>query len=133
MAKRTNETITLGSGKLFCMEIPEGGAVPEDATIEVVGYTGDKVCSVCKTVVEKGKEIPKLGVSLTTPTVSIKNTAKGIQVNWNKIENADIIYFGGGDTIKLVSSLRQYNIDKLIFEAVENKNGEAGASPFLCG
>lgn len=35
MAKRTNETITLGSGKLFCMEFPANGTMPEDSAIEV--------------------------------------------------------------------------------------------------
>ena len=35
MAKRTNETITLGSGKLYCMEIPENGQLPEDSAIEI--------------------------------------------------------------------------------------------------
>ena len=66
----------------------------KEATTNETGYTGDKYCSVCQTVVEKGKEIPKLAISLTTPTVSIKNTAKGIQVNWGKIENAQsyIVY-----------------------------------------
>lgn len=34
MAKRTNETITLGSGKLYCLEVPANGEIPEDATIE---------------------------------------------------------------------------------------------------
>ena len=34
MAKRTNETITLGSGKLYCVEVPADGKIPEDATIE---------------------------------------------------------------------------------------------------
>lgn len=34
MAKRTNETITLGSGKLYCLEYPANGTIPEDADIE---------------------------------------------------------------------------------------------------
>lgn len=34
MSKRTNETITLGSGKLYCLEVPEGGIIPEDNVIE---------------------------------------------------------------------------------------------------
>ena len=44
---------------------------------------------------ENGFKFVAEGVAvLTTPTVSIKNTAKGIQVNWNKIENAQsyIVY-----------------------------------------
>lgn len=35
MAKRTNETITLGSGKLYCMEVPSNGTLPQDTAIEV--------------------------------------------------------------------------------------------------
>ena len=34
MPKRSNETITLGSGKLFCMEVPANGELPADADIE---------------------------------------------------------------------------------------------------
>ena len=34
MPKRTNETITLGSGKLYCMEIPSTGELPADTAIE---------------------------------------------------------------------------------------------------
>lgn len=34
MAKRSNETITLGSGKLYCMEFPSDGVMPEDTAIE---------------------------------------------------------------------------------------------------
>ena len=65
----------------------------KNATTKEVGYTGDKVCSVCKTVIEKGIEIPKI-LTLATPTVTQKNTAKGIEVNWNAIENAEsyIVY-----------------------------------------
>ena len=32
--------------------------------------------------------IPKISVTLTTPKVTIKNTAKGIEVKWNAVENA---------------------------------------------
>ena len=35
MGKRTTETITLGSGKLYCMEYPADGIIPEDDVIEV--------------------------------------------------------------------------------------------------
>ena len=38
--------------------------------------------------------IPKIIIILTTPAVTIKNTAKGIEVKWNAIENAEnyIVY-----------------------------------------
>lgn len=34
MAKRTNETITLGSGKLYCVEYNKETGIPDNATIE---------------------------------------------------------------------------------------------------
>lgn len=34
MSKRSNETITLGSGKLYCMEFPTSGVMPSDTDIE---------------------------------------------------------------------------------------------------
>lgn len=36
-----------------------------------------------------------------------------------KISEADIIYMSGGDTTKLVRKLKEYHIDKLLFEAAE--------------
>ncbi len=43
-----------------------------------------------------------------------------------KINTADIIYVGGGNTLRLMNILRKYNIDKLLKEA-----GETGT--ILCG
>jgi len=63
-------------------------------------------------------------------TVYLKksNIIKNPDIVKKKINDADIIYMGGGDTIKLISSLRQYNIDKLILEAVEKGCVLAGIS-----
>ncbi|MBE6748434.1 MAG: hypothetical protein E7557_04295, partial [Ruminococcaceae bacterium] len=63
------------------------------ATTKEPGYTGDKICSVCNTVTEKGMEIPKL-LTLATPTAKTANTAKGITITWNAVENAEkyIVY-----------------------------------------
>ena len=36
-----------------------------------------------------------------------------------KISDADIIYMSGGDTTKLVNSLKEYHIDELLFKAAE--------------
>lgn len=102
-------------------------------TCTVDGYTGDKKCSSCGTVVETGtvvkatghkpgnwiierqptettdgykykectvcyekveEDVIKYVTLLATPAVKVANTAKGIKVTWNKIENAEsyIIY-----------------------------------------
>lgn len=34
MSKRSKETITLGSGNLYCMEFPENGSLPENNVLE---------------------------------------------------------------------------------------------------
>ena len=62
------------------------------ATFKADGYTGDEVCSVCNQTLKNGAVIKKL--TLTTPAVTIKNTATGIEVKWNAIENAEsyIVY-----------------------------------------
>ncbi|MBE6751694.1 MAG: hypothetical protein E7556_04130, partial [Ruminococcaceae bacterium] len=60
----------------------------KDATENEVGYTGDKVCSVCNKVIEKGEEIPKLSTTLATPVVTVKNSATGVKVTWKAIDGA---------------------------------------------
>lgn len=62
------------------------GAV--EATKETEGYTGDRVCTVCETVVEQGQKIPVLPEETQPPTeapdqepdVSPKNNAVGIGI-----------------------------------------------------
>lgn len=51
---------------------------------------------------------------------------KDMSVVTEKITNADIIYVGGGNTLRLMNILRKYKIDKLLKEA-----GEKGT--VLCG
>ena len=46
----------------------------------------------------------------------------------NKIETADIIYIGGGDTIKLMDTVKEYEIDKLLDAAVKRDCVIAGVS-----
>ena len=46
----------------------------------------------------------------------------------NKIKEADIIYIGGGDTIKLLENIKEYNIDILLKEAYEDGVVLAGMS-----
>ncbi|MBP3841027.1 MAG: Type 1 glutamine amidotransferase-like domain-containing protein [Bacilli bacterium] len=48
-----------------------------------------------------------------------KNILNNPDIVKNKIESADIIYFGGGDTIKLLDNLREYNMIPLIEKAIE--------------
>lgn len=49
-----------------------------------------------------------------------------INIVKNKIKSADIIYVGGGDTLRLMNIIRRYNIDTLLKEA-----GDSGT--ILCG
>lgn len=51
-----------------------------------------------------------------------KNILNNPDIVKNKIENADIIYFCGGDSIKLVKDLKEYNIDKLLEQKIVNDN-----------
>lgn len=44
------------------------------------------------------------------------------------IEESDIIYIGGGNTINLVKILKKYEIDKLLYNAYENGTVMAGIS-----
>ena len=43
-----------------------------------------------------------------------KNILNNPDIVKNKIESADIIYIGGGDTIKLLSDIKKYEIDSLL-------------------
>ncbi len=56
------------------------------ATYDKAGLTGRKVCSVCGTVMNKGKTIAKK--KMATPKVTIANSATGITVKWNRIAGA---------------------------------------------
>jgi uncharacterized protein YkwD len=61
----------------------------KEATLKSEGYSGEKACSVCKTVVEKGKTIPKLDYSdVITPEViqKIENGFIGL-VNAERTSN----------------------------------------------
>lgn len=57
-----------------------------------------------------------------------KNVTKNPDIVKNKIETADIIYIGGGDTIKLMDTVKEYNIDKLLEEAKNRDCVIAGVS-----
>lgn len=57
-----------------------------------------------------------------------KNILNNPNIVKEKIENADIIYLGGGDTIKLVQDLKEYKIDVLLKEAYDNNKVLVGIS-----
>ena len=57
-----------------------------------------------------------------------KNVINNPDIVKNKINEADIIYIGGGDTIKLMDTLKEYEIDKLLIEAAKRDCVIAGIS-----
>ena len=75
-------------------------------TYTTVGKTEGKKCSVCGKVTVAQKDVAKL--TLATPKVTQKNTAKGVQVTWNAIANAEsyVVYrsvYSGGKWSKWAS------------------------------
>lgn len=57
-----------------------------------------------------------------------KNIINNPDIVKNKIKEADIIYFGGGDTIKLMENIKEYNLLPLFKEACDNGTVMAGMS-----
>lgn len=57
-----------------------------------------------------------------------KNIINNKDITKNKIMSADIIYIGGGDSIKLISEVKEYEIDKLLKDAYEKGTVIAGIS-----
>lgn len=57
-----------------------------------------------------------------------KNIINNRDIVENKIKSADIIYIGGGDTIKLMSQLEEYNLVDLFKEAVNSNKVVVGIS-----
>lgn len=57
-----------------------------------------------------------------------KNIIHNKDITKDKIMSADIIYIGGGDSIKLISEVKEYKIDKLLKEAYEKGTVIAGIS-----
>lgn len=53
---------------------------------------------------------------------------KNIDIAKSKFEWADIIYVGGGNTLKLMTVWRKYGIDKLLIEAYKNDKVLCGVS-----
>lgn len=57
-----------------------------------------------------------------------KNIKNNPDIVANKIKNADIIYIGGGDTIKLMTELEEYNLKDLFIEAINSNKVVVGIS-----
>lgn len=57
-----------------------------------------------------------------------KNIINNPDIVVNKIENADIIYICGGDTVKLLTDIKEYKIDELLLEAYNKGTVLAGMS-----
>ena len=57
-----------------------------------------------------------------------KNIINNPDIVKNKILNADIIYIGGGDTIKLLNELEEYKLTQLFIDAANSNKVIAGMS-----
>lgn len=57
-----------------------------------------------------------------------KNALNNPNIVEDKINNADIIYIGGGDTLKLMDDIYQFGIDKLLLSALNRGCVIAGIS-----
>ena len=57
-----------------------------------------------------------------------KNIINNPDITRNKITSADIIYIGGGDTIKLLNDIKEYNLEILLKKAYEKGTVIAGIS-----
>lgn len=75
------------------------------------------------------KAIKDIYKNLGCNTGKISNkTLTHMDVVQEKIKNADIIYVGGGDTVKLVSILKSTGMDKMLKSALERNCVMAGIS-----
>ena len=75
-------------------------------------------------------QIKKIYKDLGCETVYLKksNVINNPNIVENKINNAEIIYIGGGDTIKLLNYFKEYSIDKLLNKVKEKDIVIAGIS-----
>ena len=75
-------------------------------------------------------QIKKIYKELNCETVYLKksNIINNPNIVENKINSADIIYIGGGDTIKLLNTIKEYHIDKLLNNVKEKDIVIAGIS-----
>lgn len=71
------------------------------------------------------RQYRKLGC--TCSYLKKSNLINNIELAINKINNADIIYIGGGDSIKLIERIKEYKLDK-IFRKLDDKHIIVGMS-----
>ena len=64
----------------------------------------------------------------TTEYLKKKNIINNPDIVKDKINRADIIYICGGDTVKLINDIKEYEIDKLLKEAYDRGCVMAGMS-----
>lgn len=64
----------------------------------------------------------------TCGTLRKRNIINNFDNAVSKIKNADIIYFGGGDTLKLIEDLKEYKLESYIKEALDRGIVLAGIS-----
>ena len=64
----------------------------------------------------------------TTEYLKKKNILNNPDIVKDKINRADIIYICGGDTVKLINDIKEYEIDKLLKEAYDRGCVLAGIS-----
>ena len=75
------------------------------------------------------KVIKDIYKNLGCKTGKISNkTLTHIEVVEEKIKNADIIYIGGGETVKLVNILKENKIDKMLKEKLDTESVLVGIS-----
>lgn len=75
------------------------------------------------------KIIKDIYKNLGCKTGKISNkTLSHMEVVEQKIKEADIIYIGGGDTVKLVNVLKETGMDKMLKESLDNNTVLAGMS-----
>lgn len=74
--------------------------------------------------------IKKIYKNLGCETVYLKkkNIINNPDIVKDKISNADIIYIGGGDSIKLINEVKEYKLDILLKEAYEKGTVLVGIS-----
>ncbi|MBR3049153.1 MAG: Type 1 glutamine amidotransferase-like domain-containing protein [Bacilli bacterium] len=63
-----------------------------------------------------------------TSYIKKKNLINNPDIVKNKILEADIIYFGGGDTLKLLEKIEENNLKEVIDKAISNNTVIAGMS-----
>ena len=92
---------------------------------KIIDTKDNIVYALKKIELDSELEKTKIRVENESNTLSSINNPNIVE---NKINSADIIYIGGGDTIKLLNYVKEYNIDKLLNKVKEKDIVIAGIS-----